>query len=122
MGTALRKIVYVDNDIVKASDGSVDFDKGGLEGEENMASQGFAGMDYKPLPGMVKFEVVLDGTEDEAWWNPNIPRDITVGFPDVTTGRTGVAFSAMICKSTFKSSGATAELVYCGPAGVDITG
>jgi hypothetical protein len=120
MGTALRKLVYIDGNIVKASDGSVDFDQGGLEGEANMASQGYAAADYKPLPGTVKLEVILDGTEDKKWWNKNIKRDIQVVFADVTGGRKGVAFSGMDCKTTFKSSGATAALEFCGPDGADI--
>jgi len=120
MSTANRKLVYIDNELVEAKEGSVDFDAGGLEGEEEMAETGFAGLSMKQKAGRVKLDVVLNGRQVQAWWNTSIERDVLVEFPDVTAGTTGYAFSGMRAKTVFSSNGATASLEFVGPAGAPV--
>jgi hypothetical protein len=114
--TAERKIVYVDGDIVEAKHGTVDVSPGGLEGTEEMASQGFAGLSYEPKPGKVEMDIIITPSTDYSLWDTVAVREIYVSFPD-TPGK-GWTFTGMKQQVVFQSSGATAKLTFCGPTGV----
>lgn len=120
MSTATRKLVYIDGDLVQTKEGSVDVNAGGLEGTEVMSESGFGGMERKQIPGRVKMEVIINGEQNEQWWNESIRRDILVEFVDVPSGVRGWSFTRMECKTVFESSGATAALEFVGPKGLPV--
>lgn len=116
-GTGKRKVVRIDGAEVAAKEGSVDYNVGGLSGEDELSTVGWAGMSRTPVAGMVKLEVIINGDEDESWWDPNIPRTIIVEQPDVPSAP-GYTWTGMLCKVTKQSSGSTAALEFGGPAGI----
>lgn len=114
MSVATRKVLYIDGKEVDTEEGSVSFEKGGLEGEPEMSDNKFAGVSQKPVPARVKAKVLLNNNLKKDWWTSNVTFDVEVDMPD--TGNL-FAGSSMYQIKQFAADGKSAEIEFVGQEG-----
>lgn len=114
MSVGTRKVLFINGQEIDTEQDSITYDLGGLEGEEVMADNRFAGMSRKAMPGNVKAKVVNNANLDKALWDATAEFDIEVAHPEI--GKAAV-FSGMRQKMTFKGDGAAVEIEFGGPEG-----
>lgn len=114
MSVGTRKILYIDGVEADTEEGSVSFEKGGLEGEPEVSDNRFAGVSLKFVPGRVKAKILLNKNLDKKWWTPNVTFDVEVEMPE--TGEV-CAFANMPQILTYKADGKSVEIEFVGPEG-----
>lgn len=120
MSTAKRKTLWVGNDQIATKEGSIEYELGGVEGDEDvMSDTEFVGVGTKAVPGRVKAKIPMTAQTRPLigvlWGNPNKLFEVTVEEPDLGGG---AAWTQMHQKLTYKVDGdGCAEVEFVGRAG-----